>query len=175
MSYAERQIWIEIVSSSIVILLFVLVLSSQAQAGHFSGPDGFQTWARTVLMLIGAGIAVAIGVSIAFAIGHAIVTGERGSDRGARARRRLCRASDRRRGRTAIGLRAVRGQQRRGAPHHGPPGALGGPMQGVLEAKGFGNDQCRIFPEAVTCRRDRYGIFLRYFPVDLETCDLVGE
>lgn len=76
MSFAERTIWAEIVSSLAVIALFVwLILRAHAE-GRFLGPDAPMLWARQVLWMIPVGIVVAIGVSVAMAIGYRLVTGE---------------------------------------------------------------------------------------------------
>ena len=80
MSYAERQTWTEIVTSTLVFALIIITLRDHHAAGLFDGADGFQIWAQKVLWMIAVGIGVAIAVSIAFAIGFAVITGEKGSD-----------------------------------------------------------------------------------------------
>lgn len=80
MSFAERTIWAEIVSTLAVIALFVwLILQAHAQ-GRFDGPDGPMLWARQVLWMIPAGILVAILVSILMAVGYRMITGESPDD-----------------------------------------------------------------------------------------------
>lgn len=76
MSFAERTIWAEIVTSLAVIALFVWLIWGAAAEGRFDGPEGPMLWARQVLWMIPVGIGVAIGVSVLMAVGYRIVTGE---------------------------------------------------------------------------------------------------
>lgn len=81
MSYSEREALAGLITSLIVIGLFLWQLTSQQAAGAFDGPDGLQQWAWSVLILIGWSIGIAIAVNIAFAILHSILTGEKSDDR----------------------------------------------------------------------------------------------
>ncbi|MFN4192084.1 MAG: hypothetical protein ACK4FR_04015 [Tabrizicola sp.] len=81
MSYGEREALSGLVTSLIVIGLFLLRLSGQQAAGAFAGPDGLQLWARSVLVLIGWAIGIAIAVAILSAVLHGILTGEKSDDR----------------------------------------------------------------------------------------------
>lgn len=80
MSFAERTIWAEIVSTLTVIAIFVWLLLAAQAAGRFDGPDGPMLWARQVLWMIPVGIVVAIGVSVVMAIGYRLATGENPDD-----------------------------------------------------------------------------------------------
>ncbi|MDM7932127.1 hypothetical protein [Tabrizicola sp.] len=81
MSYGEREALAGLLTSLIVIGLFLWRLSGQMAAGVFDGPDALQLWARSVLILIGWSIAIAIVVTILFAILYGILTGEKPDDR----------------------------------------------------------------------------------------------
>jgi hypothetical protein len=81
MSYAEREAATGLITSLIVIALFLWQLTTQQAAGIFDGPDALQVWARAVLILIAWSIGIAIAVTIAFAILYAILTGEKHDDR----------------------------------------------------------------------------------------------
>ena len=81
MSYAEREALAGLITSLIVIGLFLWQLSGQQAAGAFDGPDALQLWARAVLVLIGWSIGIAIVVNVAFAILHPLLTGEKSDDR----------------------------------------------------------------------------------------------
>lgn len=81
MSYAEREALAGLITSLIVIALILWQLTGQQAAGAFEGPDALQLWARSVLILIGWSIGIAIVVNIAFAILHPLLTGEKSDDR----------------------------------------------------------------------------------------------
>ncbi len=81
MSYGEREALSGLVTSLIVICLFLWRLSGQHAAGVFEGPEALKLWARAVLVLIGWSIGIAIAVAIAFAVLHNILTGEKPDDR----------------------------------------------------------------------------------------------
>lgn len=81
MSYGEREALSGLITSLIVIGLFLWQLTGQQAAGAFVGPDALQAWARSVLVLIGWSIGIAIVVAIASAILYGILTGERSDDR----------------------------------------------------------------------------------------------
>ena len=81
MSYAEREALAGLITSLIVIGLLLWQLSGQQAAGAFDGPDALKLWARSVLVLIGWSIGIAILVAIASAILHSLVTGEKSDDR----------------------------------------------------------------------------------------------
>jgi cytosine/uracil/thiamine/allantoin permease len=76
MSFAERTIWAEIVTTLAVIALFVWLILRAHATGRFDGPDGLVLWARQVLWMIPAGILVAILVSVIMAVGYRAITGE---------------------------------------------------------------------------------------------------
>lgn len=80
MSFAERTIWAELVSTLAVIALFVWLVLRAHALGRFDGPDGPMLWARQVLWMIPAGILVAILVSILMALGYRLITGESPDD-----------------------------------------------------------------------------------------------
>jgi hypothetical protein len=81
MSYAEREALAGLITSLIVIGLFLWQLTGQHAAGAFDGPDALQAWARSVLILIGWSVGIAIAVAILSAILHSILTGEKSDDR----------------------------------------------------------------------------------------------
>jgi hypothetical protein len=81
MSYGEREALSGLITSLIVIGLFLWQLTGQQAAGAFVGPDALQLWAQSVLILIGWSIGIAIAVAILFAILHGILTGEQRDDR----------------------------------------------------------------------------------------------
>lgn len=81
MSCGERDALTGLITTLIVIALFVWLLLGQHAAGDFAGPDGLQVWARSVLLLVCASIGIAIGVSILFHIAYTGLTGEKPDDR----------------------------------------------------------------------------------------------
>ena len=81
MSRGEREALTGLITSLIVLALFLWHLTDLAANGALVGPDALQIWARRVLVLVAWSIGIAIVVSVAFAILHAVVTGERGDDR----------------------------------------------------------------------------------------------
>ncbi|NHB75162.1 hypothetical protein [Rhodobacter calidifons] len=81
MSYGEREALSGLITSLIVIGLFLWRLSGQHAAGVFEGPEALKLWARSVLVLIGWSIGIAIAVTVVFAILHNILTGEKLDDR----------------------------------------------------------------------------------------------
>ncbi|MFN6924451.1 MAG: hypothetical protein ACK4P8_02275 [Tabrizicola sp.] len=81
MSYGEREALSGLITSLIVIGLFLSQLAGQQAAGVFDGPDGLMLWARSVLILIGWSIGIAIAVTILSAILHGLLTGEKADDR----------------------------------------------------------------------------------------------
>ncbi len=77
MPLAEREALAGLITSLIVTALFVWRLLGQHDAGLFDGPDALQVWSRSVLILIGWSLGIAIVVHVAFAILHSILTGEK--------------------------------------------------------------------------------------------------
>jgi hypothetical protein len=80
MSYGEREAATGLITSLIVLALFLWRLSGQYEAGLFEGPEALQTWARSVLVLVAWSIGIAIVVSIGFHIAYEVVTGEKTDD-----------------------------------------------------------------------------------------------
>lgn len=80
MSYSEREAATGLITSLIVLGLFLWRLSGQHDAGLFDGPDALQTWARSVLILVAWSIGIAIVVTIGFHIAYAALTGEKTDD-----------------------------------------------------------------------------------------------
>lgn len=81
MSYSEREALTGLITSLIVVALFLLRLSGQHAEGAFAGAEALQTWARSVLVLVAWSIGIATAVTIAFAILHGILTGEKADER----------------------------------------------------------------------------------------------
>jgi hypothetical protein len=81
MSYGEREALSALITSLIVIGLFLWRLTGLQAVGAFEGPDALQVWARAVLILIAWSIGIAIVVAILSAILHRILTGEKPDDR----------------------------------------------------------------------------------------------
>ncbi len=81
MSYSEREAATGLITTLIVLALFLWRLSGQFEAGLFDGPEALQTWARSVLVLVGWSIGIAIVVAIGFHIGYEVITGEKTDDR----------------------------------------------------------------------------------------------
>ncbi len=81
MSYSEREALSGLITTLIVLLLFLWRLSVQHDAGLFDSPEALQTWARSVLLLVAISIGIAIAVAISFHLGHEILTGEKPDDR----------------------------------------------------------------------------------------------
>jgi hypothetical protein len=81
MSMGEREAASGLITTCIVLALFLWRLTGQHAEGLFDGPDGLQAWARSVLILIAWSIGIAIAVTIVFAILHGILTGEAADDR----------------------------------------------------------------------------------------------
>lgn len=80
MSYSEREAATGLITSLIVLGLFLWRLSGQHDAGLFDGPDALQIWARSVLILVAWSIGIAIVVTIGFHIAYAALTGEKTDD-----------------------------------------------------------------------------------------------
>lgn len=76
MSLAEREALSGLITTLLVVVLFAVRLSGQAAEGAFDGPDAVQVWARSVLVLVGLSILLAIGVTVVQAIVLRLVTGE---------------------------------------------------------------------------------------------------
>jgi heme/copper-type cytochrome/quinol oxidase subunit 2 len=81
MSYGEREAATGLITSLIVLALFLWRLSGQYEAGLFEGPEALQIWARSVLVLVAWSIGIAIVVTIGFHIVYEVVTGEKTDDR----------------------------------------------------------------------------------------------
>jgi heme/copper-type cytochrome/quinol oxidase subunit 2 len=81
MPYGEREAATGLITSLIVVALFLWRLSGQMEAGLFDGPEALQTWARSVLILVAWSIGIAILVTIAFHILYGALTGEKTDDR----------------------------------------------------------------------------------------------
>jgi heme/copper-type cytochrome/quinol oxidase subunit 2 len=81
MSYGERDALTGLITSLIVMGLLYWLLSAQHAAGDFSGPDGLQVWAQSVLLLVCASIGIAICVAIVFHIAYTSLSGEKTDDR----------------------------------------------------------------------------------------------
>lgn len=81
MSYGEREALSGLITCLIVVGLFLWQLGAQQAAGAFEGPEALQAWARSVLILIGWSLGIAIAVAIASAILYRVLTGEKPDDR----------------------------------------------------------------------------------------------
>jgi hypothetical protein len=81
MSSGEREAYSGLITTLIVLALFVWRLIAQDAQGAFDGPDALQVWARSVLVLVAWSIGIAIAVAIGFAVLHGILTGEPADDR----------------------------------------------------------------------------------------------
>lgn len=81
MSMGEREAVTGLITTAIVLALFLWRLSGQDAAGLFDGPEALQTWARSVLVLVAWSIGIAIVVTIGFHIAYQVLTGEKTDDR----------------------------------------------------------------------------------------------
>jgi hypothetical protein len=81
MSMGEREAATGLITTLIVLALFLWRLSGQHEAGLFVGPEALQTWARSVLVLVAWSIGIAIAVAIGFHVLYEILTGEKTDDR----------------------------------------------------------------------------------------------
>jgi hypothetical protein len=81
MPLGEREAATGLITTLIVLALFLWRLSGQHEAGLFDGPEGLQTWARSVLVLVAWSIGIAIAVTIGFHVTYAALTGEKTDDR----------------------------------------------------------------------------------------------
>lgn len=81
MSMGEREAVSGLITTAIVLALFLWRLSGQDAAGLFDGPDALQTWARSVLVLVAWSIGIAIVVFVGFHIAYEVLTGEKTDDR----------------------------------------------------------------------------------------------
>lgn len=81
MNFGEREALTGLLTTLVVILLFLWRLSGQAGDGLFDGPDALRIWARSVLVLVAVSIGVAIAVTVAVHVGHRLLTGEPADDR----------------------------------------------------------------------------------------------
>ncbi|MCB6178749.1 hypothetical protein LHP98_11480 [Rhodobacter sp. Har01] len=80
MSFGEREALTGLLTTLIVIALFLWRLSGQHDAGLFDGPQALQAWARSVLVLVAVSIPVAIAVTVAVHAGYAALSGEKDLD-----------------------------------------------------------------------------------------------
>lgn len=80
MSIGEREAATGLITTLIVLALFVWRLSGQHAAGLFDGPEALQIWARSVLVMIAWSIGIAIAVAVGFHILYSILTGEKTDD-----------------------------------------------------------------------------------------------
>lgn len=80
MPLGEREALTGLITTMIVVVLFVWRLSGQHAAGLFDGPEALQTWARSVLVLIAISIGIAIAVTVFVHVLHTILTGEKPVD-----------------------------------------------------------------------------------------------
>ncbi|WP_127103897.1 hypothetical protein [Pararhodobacter zhoushanensis] len=74
MSFTQRSIIAELVSSLIVVALFAWLITTRHAAGAFDGPEGLTQWARQVLWMIPASIAVSIVVTVLLAVAYHATT-----------------------------------------------------------------------------------------------------
>lgn len=81
MSLGEREAATGLITTFIVLALFLWRLSGQHDAGLFDGPEALQTWARSVLILVAWSIGIAVVVSIGFHLSYEALTGETSDDR----------------------------------------------------------------------------------------------
>lgn len=81
MSVGEREAVTGLITTFIVLALFLWRLAGLHEAGHFDGPEALQTWARSVLILVAWSIGIAIAVYIGFHIVYEVLTGEKTDDR----------------------------------------------------------------------------------------------
>lgn len=81
MSMGEREAVMGLITMLIVLALFLWRMAGLAEAGLFDGADALQLWARSVLVLVGWSIGIAILVAIGFHTLYAMVTGEQPDDR----------------------------------------------------------------------------------------------
>jgi heme/copper-type cytochrome/quinol oxidase subunit 2 len=81
MSMGEREAASGLITTLIVLALFFWRLAGQHDAGLFAGPEALQNWARSVLMLVGWSIGIALVVTIGFHILYEVLTGEKADDR----------------------------------------------------------------------------------------------
>lgn len=80
MSIGEREAATGLITTLIVLALFLWRLSGQTATGLFDGPEGLQTWARSVLGLIAWSIGIAIAVTVGFHVLYGLLTGETTDD-----------------------------------------------------------------------------------------------
>lgn len=81
MSLGEREACTGLITTLIVIVLFLWRLTGHSGEGLFDEPEGLQTWARTVLVLVAWSIPVAIAVTIGFHVLYEVISGEKTDDR----------------------------------------------------------------------------------------------
>lgn len=81
MSMGEREAVSGLITTALVLALFLWRLSGQDAAGLFDGPEALQTWARSVLVLVAWSIGIAIAVFVGFHVAYEVVTGEKTDDR----------------------------------------------------------------------------------------------
>lgn len=80
MPTGEREALSGLITTLIVVATFLWFLTGQHSAGAFAGPDALQLWARLVLKLVGASIAVMIAVTVVVHIVNRMLTGEAAID-----------------------------------------------------------------------------------------------
>jgi uncharacterized membrane protein len=74
MTQEERVAWAGIISGLLFIAAYIWTLHGMTAAGIPDGNAALTAWARTMLLLIGAGVIAVIVVTILFTILHAIIT-----------------------------------------------------------------------------------------------------
>ena len=76
MNSEERNTWIALVSSLIVNGYFASRIWTMFHDGTATAPEGLQIWARTMLWVVPAAIAVIVGLTVLAAVLQAAITGE---------------------------------------------------------------------------------------------------
>jgi hypothetical protein len=80
MSFEERNAVSNILVCFVTWAIMLSVLMKKSAAGLFTGTNGLEHWAQTVLWLILMGIGIAIVITILFNITYAIISGEKKAD-----------------------------------------------------------------------------------------------
>jgi hypothetical protein len=81
MSYGEREALGGLITTLLVVVFFLWRMSAQHSAGLFDSPEALQVWARSVLVLVGWSIGIAIAVAIIFHVAYEVISGEKTDSR----------------------------------------------------------------------------------------------
>jgi len=89
MSSQEKRVAVSLISSLIVLALYIYYGAGLHNSGALDGPEASHLVGRSAFIMIGAGIVVSIVIHILFTIVHTVATGEQAGEDSADERDKL--------------------------------------------------------------------------------------